>query len=164
MARKLPSSARKAPAKVAARPAVAKASAAPSRRPGKVEKPVSKPVSKVAKVPEPAKKLVGKGPPLPAKGAPAGAPPTPLVAAPGAKAPKVPKAKAPKKPATPRAAPRLKIVWAVCDHTLKTLKTFPYPERRAAEAEASRLQKSKGKEHLVRAERVPMTQQPEARK
>jgi hypothetical protein len=81
-----------------------------------------------------------------------------------AKAPKAAGPKAPKKPATPRAAPRLKIVWAVCDHTLKTLKTFPYPERRAAEAEASRLQKSKGKEHLVRAERVPMTAQPEARK
>ncbi|MCK6462075.1 MAG: hypothetical protein L6Q95_19505, partial [Planctomycetes bacterium] len=84
-------------------------------------------------------------------------------AAPAAGKPKKPKAE--RKPAVPKAPPRLKIVWAVCDHTLKTLKTFPYPERRAAELEADRLQKAKGKEHVVRAERVPMTAAPaEARR
>jgi hypothetical protein len=119
------------------------------------------PPKAVAKAPEPAKKPVAKAPAAAAKPVPVGQ------AAPGAALPaKLLKKAAPKakKPAVPRAAPRLKIVWAVCDHTLKTLKTFPYPERRAAEIEASRLQKSKGKEHLVRAERVPMTQQPEARR
>lgn len=166
MPRKPPSSARKAPAKAASarsptkpagpRPVVAalrvpaKAEKAPAKAGPKALEPVKKPGSMLAA------KIAAK---VAADAAKAGLPGA--LAAKGAK-----KAgpKAPKKPAVPRPAPRLKIVWAVCDQTLKTLKTFPYPERRAAEIEASRLQKSKGKEHLVRAERVPMTAQPEARR
>ena len=66
------------------------------------------------------------------------------------------KKKKAKKDAVPVLGPRMKIVWAVCDHGLKVLKVYPYPERAAAEAEAARLMDSKGKEHIVRKETVPM--------
>jgi hypothetical protein len=70
---------------------------------------------------------------------------------------KTPKKKAAKKSKTAvKPTGRMKIVWAVCDHSLKILKTYPYPARKEAETEAARLQKSKGKEHVVRAEKVPM--------
>jgi hypothetical protein len=92
--------------------------------------------------------------PAAAKGKAAAPPAEAKVGAPAAKAPAK---KGARKPAAPRPPARLKIVWAVCDHTLKTVKSFPYPERRAAEAEKARLEKAKGKEHIVRAERVPMT-------
>jgi hypothetical protein len=133
---------------------------------GKVKKPASKqaPPKPLKAVPK-----AEKAPPSPPVGkgaAKTGAKPgaEPLSPAVAAVAAKVKKARAAKKPPVPKAAPRLKIVWAVCDHTLKTLKTFPYPERRAAELEADRLQKAKGKEHIVRAERVPMTAPAEARR
>ncbi len=168
MPRKPPSSARKAPAKAGsaragAKPSGSRPAVAPPRAAAKAEKAAAK---APPKAPEPVKKpgslLAQK---IAANKAGAAAAEAAKALAPGVPAKLAKKAgpKAPKKPAVPRAAPRLKIVWAVCDHTLKTLKTFPYPERRAAELEASRLQKSKGKEHLVRAERVPMTAQPEAR-
>jgi len=55
------------------------------------------------------------------------------------------------------AAPaRLKIVWAIHEHTGKILKTFPYPEKAAAQKEAQRLIKAKGKEYYVRPEKVVM--------
>jgi hypothetical protein len=159
----------------------------PPRSVGSGKKAPGKPKAAPAKAPEGARRRVppkvakaAPAPPSPppkAKAAPPGkvrvpprgkAAPTPPAAE--AKAPataqkvvgKAPKAKAAsargtRKAAAGRPPARLKIVWAVCDHTLKVLKTFPYPERRAAEAEAERLQKSKGKEHLVRPERVPMT-------
>ncbi len=181
MPRKPPSSARsgkKAPAKAeSARSGVKPVGLRPPagavpRAPGKAEKgPQKAPPKALPKTVEPDRKLIGKAGVLAARAAAkAGAALAPGAAkavpgaVPGAKVPKKAGPKAPKKPATPRAAPRLKIVWAVCDHALKTIKTFPYPERRAAELEASRLQKSKGKEHLVRPERVPMTAQPEARR
>jgi hypothetical protein len=156
MPRKHPSGARKAPAKAGSARGAAKprpAAVPPAAKAEKAAKPG-------AKAPEPAKKPVaGKGGMLAQKIAARAAADAATAAATGIAAPAKPGKKGPpkpKKPPVPRAAPRLKIVWAVCDHTLKTLKTFPYPERRAAELEASRLQKSKGKEHLVRAERVPM--------
>ncbi|HEX5137494.1 MAG TPA: hypothetical protein VFY93_11010 [Planctomycetota bacterium] len=147
-------SARKATAKKPP-PAKGKAKQAlPKPPPPKALKAVAKAPAKVAKAPPapPAGKAAGKTAAKPPE-----KPVTGAAAILAAKA-KVKKARAAKKPATPKAPPRLKIVWAVCDHTLKTLKTFPYPERRAAELEAERLQKAKGKEHIVRAERVPMTE------
>jgi hypothetical protein len=51
---------------------------------------------------------------------------------------------------------RMKIVWAVCNPSGKILKTYLYPEKAAAEAEAARLTKSKKSEHKVRPEKVPM--------
>jgi hypothetical protein len=144
----------------------AAAKKAPPPPKGKAKKPAPKKAP-----PKPPKALPkaekAPAPPPPGKGAvkaarKPGAEPVPAATA--VLAAKVKKARAAKKPAVPKAAPRLKIVWAVCDHTLKTLKTFPYPERRAAELEAERLQKAKGKEHVVRAERVPMTVPAEARR
>jgi len=162
MPRKPPSGARNSPAKAGSARGAAKSrpAAVPSRPAAKAEK-AAKPG---AKAPEPVKKPVaGKGGMLAQRVAAKAAADAAHAAATGIALPVKKKGPPkPKKPPTPRAAPRLKIVWAVCDHTLKTLKTFPYPERRAAELEASRLQKSKGKEHLVRAERVPMAAQPEA--
>jgi hypothetical protein len=163
MPRKHPSGARKAPAKAGSARGAAKPrpAAVPPRPPAKAEK-APKPG---AKAPEPAKKPIpGKGGMLAQRVAAKAAADAANAAATGTALPAKKKGPPkPKKPPVPRAAPRLKIVWAVCDHTLKTLKTFPYPERRAAELEASRLQKSKGKEHLVRAERVPMAAPPEAK-
>jgi len=52
--------------------------------------------------------------------------------------------------------PRLKVVWAVCDHGGSVLKTYPYQERKAAETEAARLQKAEEKEYHVRSTVVPM--------
>ena len=51
---------------------------------------------------------------------------------------------------------RMKIVWAVCDPGAKILKTFPYPLKPAAEAEAKRLTDKKKTQHKVRPEKVPM--------
>lgn len=160
MPRKPPSTAKsgkKTAAKAGfARPGAKSGKARPA--PAKGTKPVAKAAKPVPKAAEPAKKAAGK---TAAKAATPAVKPTPATIL-AVKALK--RMRAAKKAATPKPAPRLKIVWAVCDHTLKTLKTFPYPERRAAEIEATRLVKSKGKEHVVRAERVPMTAPPEARK
>lgn len=52
--------------------------------------------------------------------------------------------------------PRLRIVWAVCDHIRKIIKMYHYTERGLAEAHAERLSKSKKKEHVVRPHKVPM--------
>ena len=49
-----------------------------------------------------------------------------------------------------------KLVWVVCDHTGSPVKTYPYPERGSADEEAARLTTSKGKQHFVRNEKVPM--------
>lgn len=49
-----------------------------------------------------------------------------------------------------------KLVWVVCDHTGTPVKTYPYPERGTADQEAARLTTSKGKQHFVRNEKVPM--------
>lgn len=66
-------------------------------------------------------------------------------------------AKAPRKPSKPRApsvpkAPaRIKIIWAVGQPGGKAVKTFPYIERSAADAEAARI----GKGCMVMPLKVP---------
>jgi len=51
-----------------------------------------------------------------------------------------------------RVPPRIKIVWAVGRPGAGPVKSFPYPERAAADAEAARL----GKGCIVSALKVPM--------
>lgn len=71
------------------------------------------------------------------------------------------KAKAPaKEPKAKKGAPpppigRMKIVWAVCAVNGSIVKTFPYPQKAAAEAEAQRLTEEKQASHHLRAEKVP---------
>jgi hypothetical protein len=66
------------------------------------------------------------------------------------------------KPARSRAgkaakpAGRMKIVWAVKDPAGKIVKTFPYPLKAAAEADAKERTGETGREHMVRPEKVPM--------
>jgi hypothetical protein len=60
------------------------------------------------------------------------------------------------KAAAAKPAGGLKLVWAVCDNTGATVKTYPYPERKNADAEAARLTTSKGKTHFVKNDKVPM--------
>jgi hypothetical protein len=51
---------------------------------------------------------------------------------------------------------RMRVVWAVCDIGGRTVKTFDYPEKAAAEAFALEL-KAKGKgNHFVRSLKEPM--------
>ncbi len=70
------------------------------------------------------------------------------------KAPSRPRS-APARP-VPTNAPRLKVVWCVCDIGGRTVATFDYPDKAAAEAQAALL-KSKGKgNHFVRSEKVPL--------
>jgi len=57
----------------------------------------------------------------------------------------------PKTPAAPRAPARIKIVWAVGQPGGKAVKTFPYIERSAADAEAARI----GKGCMVMPLKVP---------
>ncbi|CAN5916197.1 hypothetical protein BH23PLA1_BH23PLA1_16510 [soil metagenome] len=58
--------------------------------------------------------------------------------------------------AKPVAAPRMRVVWAVCDIGGRTVATFPYPEKAAAEARAADL-KAKGKgNHFVRSIKEPL--------
>jgi len=66
-------------------------------------------------------------------------------------APREPKAR--KSAATPAPVGRMKIVWAVCAVNGKIVKTFPYPQKAAAEAEVQRL--SEEAPHHLRAEKVP---------
>jgi hypothetical protein len=51
---------------------------------------------------------------------------------------------------------RMKIVWEVCSATGKPIKTFPYPDKAAAEAETQALIKSTGRTHVLRSKKVPM--------
>src|SRR5581483_4519400 len=56
----------------------------------------------------------------------------------------------------PSAAPRLKVVWNVCDLGGRPVATFDYPQKADAEALAESL-KARGKgKHFVRSEKVPM--------
>src|SRR5262245_13034199 len=57
----------------------------------------------------------------------------------------------PRAPAAPRAPARIKIVWAVGQPGGKAVKTFPYIERAAADAEAARI----GKGCMVMPLKVP---------
>ncbi|HEX6886329.1 MAG TPA: hypothetical protein VF530_23340 [Planctomycetota bacterium] len=53
-------------------------------------------------------------------------------------------------------APRVKIVWEVCNSNGKTLETYAYPDKAKAQAEAAALTKSTGRPHSLRASKVPM--------
>jgi hypothetical protein len=59
----------------------------------------------------------------------------------------------PKRVATPV---RMKVVWEVCGGTGSTIKTFPYPDKAAAEAQTKALTRSTGRAHMLRATKVPM--------
>ena len=77
------------------------------------------------------------------------------------KAEKKKKAPARKKRATKKSGAaasggRMKVVWAVCDQTGNSVKSYDYPKRADADTEAARLSESKGKPHFVRSEKVPM--------
>ncbi len=50
---------------------------------------------------------------------------------------------------------RLKIVWAVKDHTRTIVKTFPFAYKAQAEAEAVRLTNSTTRDHIVDRQKVP---------
>lgn len=57
----------------------------------------------------------------------------------------------------PKAQPRLKVVWNVCDLGGRTVATFEYSQKAQAEAYLAQL-KAKGKDpHFLRSEKVPMT-------
>jgi len=58
------------------------------------------------------------------------------------------------KPATK--AVRMKIVWEVCNASGTAVKTFPYPDKAAAESVTANLSKSTGRPHVLRAAKVPM--------
>jgi hypothetical protein len=60
------------------------------------------------------------------------------------------------KSAPAKSAGRMRLVWVVCDQTGGPVKEYPYPERSEADAEAARLTSTKGKQHFVRKEKVPM--------
>jgi hypothetical protein len=51
---------------------------------------------------------------------------------------------------------RMKVVWEVCSGTGKTVKSFPYPDKAAAEAQTKALTKSTGRTHVLRPTKVPM--------
>jgi hypothetical protein len=56
----------------------------------------------------------------------------------------------------PSEAPRMRVVWAVCDIGGRTIATFDYTDKPAAEARAAEL-KARGKgEHFVRQLKEPM--------
>lgn len=57
-----------------------------------------------------------------------------------------------RKPRAPKAPPRMKIIWAVGQPGAEPVKTYPYIEKPAAEAEAVR----RGKGCVVRPLKVPM--------
>jgi len=65
-----------------------------------------------------------------------------------------------KKPATPSARSakpvRMKVVWEVRGGSGKAIKTFPYAEKAAGEAEAMALTRSTGHAHTLVATKVPM--------
>ena len=50
---------------------------------------------------------------------------------------------------------RIKVVWLLCDQTGKAVETYPYPEEKAARAEAERRTEETGKSHFVTRGEVP---------
>lgn len=52
---------------------------------------------------------------------------------------------------------RLKVVWAVKDHTRTIVKLFPFAYKAQAEAEARRLTDSTTRDHIVDRQKVPFT-------
>jgi hypothetical protein len=66
-----------------------------------------------------------------------------------------------KKPTKSRSQPpatrvRVKVVWEVCSGAGTVVKTFPYPEKAAAEAKTKALTMSTRRAHMLRAAKVPM--------
>jgi len=53
-------------------------------------------------------------------------------------------------------AVRMKIVWEACNANGTAVKTFPYPDKAAAEALVEELTKKTGRAHVLRASKVPM--------
>jgi hypothetical protein len=53
-------------------------------------------------------------------------------------------------------AVRMKVVWEVCSGTGKVVKTFPYADKAASEAQTRALSRSSGRAHMLRATKVPM--------
>jgi len=51
---------------------------------------------------------------------------------------------------------RMKIVWDVCNSNGKAVKTFPYPDKAAAQAAVLALTRSTGNPHVLLANKVPM--------
>ena len=56
----------------------------------------------------------------------------------------------------PEAKSRMKVVWAVCDVGGRTIQTFDYADKAAAEALAAERKARTRDNHFVRAEKVPM--------
>jgi hypothetical protein len=50
----------------------------------------------------------------------------------------------------------MKIVWEVCSGAGKVIRTYPYPEKAAAEAETEALSRSSGHTHILRPTKVAM--------
>ena len=59
----------------------------------------------------------------------------------------------------PKADPhtRMRVVWAVCDIGGRTVQTFPYAEKAAAEARAAELKSKKREMHFVRSVKEPIS-------
>ena len=51
---------------------------------------------------------------------------------------------------------RMKVIWEVCSGSGKTVKSFPYSDKAAAESAARALTTSTGRTHVLRATKVPM--------
>ena len=67
-----------------------------------------------------------------------------------------PRAEPTERRSKPAEAPRMRVVWAVCDIGGRTIATFDYSDKPAAEARAAEL-KARGKgEHFVRQIKEPM--------
>jgi hypothetical protein len=76
----------------------------------------------------------------------------------GPSRPSRPKSDAPALRPKPAASPRMKVVWAVCDLGGRTVATFEYSEKAAAEAKIADL-KARGKgNHFLRSVKEPITQ------
>jgi hypothetical protein len=56
----------------------------------------------------------------------------------------------------PKAPIRMKVVWEICGGTGKVIRTYPYAEKAAAEAETDSLNRSTGNTHVLRPTKVPM--------
>jgi len=69
---------------------------------------------------------------------------------------KKPRAEPAERRPKPAPAARMRVVWAVCDIGGRTVATFDYPDKAAAEAKAAEL-KARGKgDHFVRSLKQPM--------
>lgn len=56
----------------------------------------------------------------------------------------------------PKAPPRMKVIWEVCNGNGKVIQTFAYPDKADAEAATDALSRSKASTHILRQTKVPM--------